>query len=45
MGILDGFRARPVRDHEEHTLGARIRDGRLLELNGSVLPALLRDAQ
>ena len=23
---------------EEHTLGARIRDGRLLELNGSVLP-------
>ena len=23
---------------EEHTLGARLRDGRLIELNGSVLP-------
>jgi hypothetical protein len=23
---------------EEHTLGARLRNGRLIELNGSVLP-------
>jgi hypothetical protein len=30
-----GYRA--VRD-EEHLLGARLRGGRLLELNGSVLP-------
>ena len=29
--------AQEVAWDEEHTLGARIRDGRLVELNGSVL--------
>ena len=34
-GVEIGYR---VAWDEEHTLGARLRDGRLLELNGSVLP-------
>lgn len=35
LGVEIGYR---VAWDEEHTLGARLRNGRLLELNGSVLP-------
>lgn len=35
LGVEIGYR---VAWDEEHTLGARLRNGRLIELNGSVLP-------
>lgn len=33
-----GPRGRGVAWDEDHTLGARLRNGRLIELNGSVVP-------